>query len=428
MAIRNLALCTPRLAAARSHGGLHLRRVNTQHLHTKSVRNICTQHLYATRKICTASTESTRNIVDTVTVTYRGKSFEVRKGAKLRTALLKNSVTPHNEGAVYVNCRGIGSCGTCAVEICGGTVRDDVSNKAPVLPLEWTQAERIRLNFPPHSSPQNQKLRLACQVRCNEDLTVIKRDRFWGQGDLVRENFSDTVSASSLQPLGSLEFIFDREPEAVERPEKPAIRQERANVLVQGLISALTETLRAIGVGGTPLLTEADSVDWPPASTMGELRKRLETDFTDRAYFITGSIDEGIYDDDCTFEDPTVKFSGLQLWKRNLRLLTPFLVNPSIELLGSRELDMADPQTTTNTLYAEGTRLLQCEWRLKCGLKLPWRPFVDLVGTTDYRVVTGDDGSLQISYHLERWNISGVEAIWQIIRPGPTEQPQNKSQ
>jgi hypothetical protein len=246
------------------------------------------------------------------------------------------------------------------VEICGGNVGDDVSKKSPVLPLEWTQAERIRLNFPPHSSPQNQKLRLACQVRCNEDLTVIKRDQFWGQGDLVREDFSDTVSASSLQPLGSLEFIFDSEPEAVERPEKPAIRQERANVLVQGLISALTETLRAIGVGG-PLLTEADSVDWPPASTMGELRNRLETDFTDRAYFITGSIDEGIYDDDCTFEDPTVKFSGLQLWKRNLRLLTPFLVNPSIELLGSRELDMVRPppqQSDASVEHSERSGLL----------------------------------------------------------------------
>ncbi len=33
-----------------------------------------------------------------------------------------------------------------------------------VEPKEWTTAERLRLNFPPHGAPGNARLRLACQV------------------------------------------------------------------------------------------------------------------------------------------------------------------------------------------------------------------------------------------------------------------------
>ncbi len=54
---------------------------------------------------------------DSVTITYRGKTFTVAKGSRLRTAMMKNSVSPHSKNAQAINCRGIGSCGTCAVQI-----------------------------------------------------------------------------------------------------------------------------------------------------------------------------------------------------------------------------------------------------------------------------------------------------------------------
>lgn len=48
---------------------------------------------------------------------------------------------------------------------CFGLVDPQDKSATPaVLPVEWTTAERLRLNFPPHSAPSNQKLRLACQV------------------------------------------------------------------------------------------------------------------------------------------------------------------------------------------------------------------------------------------------------------------------
>ena len=67
--------------------------------------------------------------------------------------MLEAGVTPHNGRAALINCRGLGTCGTCAVEVQG-----------PVEPQQWTAAERLRLHFPPHSPPGNQRLRLACQV------------------------------------------------------------------------------------------------------------------------------------------------------------------------------------------------------------------------------------------------------------------------
>ncbi|EFN53082.1 hypothetical protein CHLNCDRAFT_15141, partial [Chlorella variabilis] len=105
----------------------------------------------------------------------RGRQLQAQRGSTLRTALLEAGVTPHNGRATLINCRGLGTCGTCAVEVRG-----------QVEPPQWTTQEQLRLNFPPHAPPGNQQLRLACQVACEGDLVVVvKRSGFWGQGQQV---------------------------------------------------------------------------------------------------------------------------------------------------------------------------------------------------------------------------------------------------
>lgn len=126
----------------------------------------------------------------------------------------------------------------------------------------------------------------------------------------------------------------------------------------------------------------------------------------------SGLIDGGIYDAACTFADPTVSFSGLALWKRNIALLLPYLVQPRIELLGLRDLGPGggDPgaprQLQVGAAFFSGGAARapwppagaprrrwptarvpdppQAEWTLQTTLALPWRPFVDVVGRTVY--------------------------------------------
>lgn len=98
-------------------------------------------------------------------VTYDGKMIEVRQGANLRRALLKNRSEVYNDSARLLNCRGLGTCGTCAVQIDG-----EVSS--------MTSREKWRLGFPPHKKDSG--LRLACQCQVLGDLKVKKMPGFWG--------------------------------------------------------------------------------------------------------------------------------------------------------------------------------------------------------------------------------------------------------
>jgi ferredoxin len=123
--------------------------------------------------------------------------FKVYDGELLRTAALRRGVvTPHNGKSKLINCRGLGTCGTCAVEIAanGGTVK----------PNERNARERLRLSFPPHNpDKQSPLLRLACQIQVHGDLQVTKRSGFWGQYD-------DLSPSSEHQTyFGDLEFVLD---------------------------------------------------------------------------------------------------------------------------------------------------------------------------------------------------------------------------
>ncbi|MFK7986648.1 MAG: 2Fe-2S iron-sulfur cluster-binding protein [Sandaracinaceae bacterium] len=103
------------------------------------------------------------------TVFWNEERIEVKPGARLRDALLSAGHSPHNGGAQRLNCRGLGSCGTCAVRVHG-----------VVEPVGHTRMEAWRLGFPPHDKRRG--LRLACQVRVRGDIRIEKLEGFWGQG------------------------------------------------------------------------------------------------------------------------------------------------------------------------------------------------------------------------------------------------------
>ncbi|XP_031275373.1 uncharacterized protein LOC116133828 isoform X1 [Pistacia vera] len=66
-------------------------------------------------------------------------------------------------------------------------------------------------------------------------------------------------------------------------------------------------------------------------SCIDDVVTTLKTDY-ENAYFVTGIFTSEIYDEDCIFEDPTIRFQGTELYSRNLKLLVPFFEFPSIGL------------------------------------------------------------------------------------------------
>lgn len=98
-------------------------------------------------------------------VQFQNKIIEVDPSKNLRDELLQAGLSPYNGSSEYLNCRGFGSCGTCALEVKG-----KLSPK--------TRMEKWRLNFPPHKADYG--LRLACQVKAQSDLSLKKHNGFWG--------------------------------------------------------------------------------------------------------------------------------------------------------------------------------------------------------------------------------------------------------
>lgn len=105
-----------------------------------------------------------------VKVLAQGKTITCVSGSNLREVLLENGIDLYNGSSTVINCRGIGTCGTCAVEIVG-----EIS--------EATWRDQTRRSLPPHSPTRN--LRLACQTQILGDISVTKFDGFWGQGNRI---------------------------------------------------------------------------------------------------------------------------------------------------------------------------------------------------------------------------------------------------
>ena len=120
--------------------------------------------------------------------------FEALDGELLRTAALRRGyASPHNSRANLINCRGLGTCGTCAVALDGDWLP----------PLN--SIESIRLSVPPgHGANNASRLRLACQIPVRGDVTVQKFSGFWGQFDQL---VSPTVPT---KPFGDVEYILDQ--------------------------------------------------------------------------------------------------------------------------------------------------------------------------------------------------------------------------
>ncbi|MGD1866574.1 MAG: 2Fe-2S iron-sulfur cluster-binding protein [Phormidesmis sp.] len=108
------------------------------------------------------------------TITAQGKTVSCAVGANLREVLLANDIDLYSPRAKYINCMGIGTCGTCAVAI-------DEADKGAVSKTNWKDI--ARRNLPPHDPKK--ALRLACQTKVLGDISITKFEGFWGHQEGV---------------------------------------------------------------------------------------------------------------------------------------------------------------------------------------------------------------------------------------------------
>ena len=100
------------------------------------------------------------------------------------------------------------------------------------------------------------------------------------------------------------------------------------------------------------------SLDQAPSS-LQETLQRIQAD-NQRQYFLSGSIDELIYDEDCVFSDPFVSFQGRDRFVQNLANLGSFITEYSAKPI---QYDESTDKAVVTTKFM-----------VKLRLNLPWKP------------------------------------------------------
>lgn len=101
-------------------------------------------------------------------IVFQDQTLACPENANLRKVLMAAGAKLYNGPMRAMHCRGLGTCGTCAVQVEG-----------KVTPV--TAIEKWRLSFPPHKEGIASGLRLACQCQVQGDVKVNKLDGWWGQ-------------------------------------------------------------------------------------------------------------------------------------------------------------------------------------------------------------------------------------------------------
>jgi ferredoxin len=116
----------------------------------------------------TSSFGEERNAAEqTFTVAINSTLVKCAKGSNLRKVLMENGLAPYHKDARFVHCRGIGTCGTCAVEVISGELSPP------------NRLEKLRLSVAPFKHCSN--FRLACQCSVQGDVVIKKNSGFWGE-------------------------------------------------------------------------------------------------------------------------------------------------------------------------------------------------------------------------------------------------------
>ena len=171
----------------------------------------------------------------------------------------------------------------------------------------------------------------------------------------------------------------------------------------KGLVSSLTAVVNALGGSQED---EAQRERQFESLTPDAVLSGLRRDFVDNEYLWSGKITPELYGERCVFTDPTLSFSGLSTFEKNLENLDPW-INRFVPSPG-RAVDLKSIE------LVDGDAVVEATWTMRGDLALPWRPRLELDGRT--RFTLGGEGG-RISSYDEAWAIEPAEALAQLVRP-----------
>jgi len=186
-----------------------------------------------------------------------------------------------------------------------------------------------------------------------------------------------------------------------ERQAREISTYEKSSGVTKIIISFLTELVNAVVGRGGELAAEVNTREL----SLEELTSGIEGDYR-RCYLWTGDIDPSLYDEDCKFTDPTISFEGLRTFQKNLANLRPFID----ALVRDYEVDLYSCE------LKEKNKQVVARWRMTGELALPWRPVIDLIGSTCFRF-DPQKGNRIVEYR-ESWETPASTVLLGLLKPG----------
>jgi len=187
---------------------------------------------------------------------------------------------------------------------------------------------------------------------------------------------------------------------------------------VKGIVQGLTSITNTIAqVQQSVVKAERANglrVSSPSSVKADEVFRGLEEDFA-RGYLFSGEINPSLYSDNCLFQDPTLSFTGLQTFQKNIASLKPLIER----FVG------ANAVVLYSLVLSDTKDSIKASWRMIGALNLPWAPRIDIEGETVY-TLSSESGGRIISYS-ESWKCPPAEALLQIVLPAKSDSADIKS-
>lgn len=199
--------------------------------------------------------------------------------------------------------------------------------------------------------------------------------------------------------------------------EKKTSTYEESNVASKGFVSSLTSLVNAFSKN-MPTPIASDAKDSP--SSPQELMTRIGEDYTRKNYLWTGDIDLMAFDKECTFTDPTLSFTGTDVFVKNIQNLRPIV--EALVPTGKCSSILLDIQLNTEKGY------VQTRWNMVGDLeRIPWKPRIDVIGQTKFWYQQDEQKKYRVVFYDEEWEIPATKALLQLITPPGTIPNTNSS-